>query len=177
MNKLSIPVCHGILIMACLLLSVSSAWATHVMGSDITWKSKGKDTFEITVSVYRDCNGVDLSATPISITPTCGGQIVSVGGSISGGLDITPVCKSSCTRCSDLSCDFPFGIEQYQITATVYLGNYNCCTFNIAWEQCCRNNAITTGPSGSFYVEAMLNRCVTPYDNSPYFTNPPVAIY
>jgi hypothetical protein len=45
------------------------------------------------------------------------------------------------------------------------------------WEQCCRNGAITTGAGGNnFFIQAQLNRCLNPCDNSPVFGNMPVAI-
>ncbi|RYD72174.1 MAG: hypothetical protein EOP53_22390, partial [Sphingobacteriales bacterium] len=152
--------------------------ASHVMGSDITWKCVGKDSFIITVTAYRNCKGIDLSATPITFKSACGGSSVSAGGELSGGTDITPVCKKSCTKCKSAGCDFNFGIQQYEITTLIDLSKYNCCEFTIAWEQCCRNADITTGASGqNFYVDVTLNKCAQPCDNSPYFTNPPIAIY
>ncbi|MGZ5302938.1 MAG: hypothetical protein ACXWDO_02375, partial [Bacteroidia bacterium] len=152
--------------------------ASHVMGSDITWKCIGKDSFVVTVTAYRNCKGIDLSATPISYKSACGGANVSAGGEMSGGEDITPVCKKSCTQCTSSGCEFNFGIQQYQITTIIDLSKINCCEFTISWEQCCRNADITTGASGqNYYVDAKLNKCTKPCDNSPYFTNPPIAIY
>jgi hypothetical protein len=67
--------------------------ASHVMGSDITWQCIGKDSFIVTVTAYRNCKGIELSATPISFKSSCGGGNISAGGEMSGGDDITPVCK------------------------------------------------------------------------------------
>src|SRR6185312_10512857 len=94
------------------------------------------------------------------------------------GTDITPVCSRSCDRCiSNPTCVFPYGIEQFTITATIYLSP-SCCNWTIAWQESARNSSITTGAANhDFYMEAQLNRCITPCVSSPYFTNPPVAIF
>jgi gliding motility-associated-like protein len=162
------------------LIAPHTARASHVMGSDITWKCLGGDTFEVTVTAYRDCNGIPLSGTNIGCTTSegCSGSIVTVtGASKCCGKDITPVCQKSCTRCTDLSCDFEFGIQQWTITAK-YVLPAGCCNYKFNWEECCRNGAITTLSPGDFYSEVTCNRCVkNPCDNSPYFTNPPVGIF
>ncbi|RYD79012.1 MAG: hypothetical protein EOP53_10280, partial [Sphingobacteriales bacterium] len=170
-----------ILLCMFLLMGVQHARADHMVGSDITWECMGKDTFKITVTAYRDCNGIPFPNTPISLKPSCGGATIVAGGDLSGGTDITPVCKKACTRCKSKACDYPtgvpYGIEQYFITAIVVLPT-NCCKFAVSWGHCCRSAGITTGPTwNDYYIEGELNRCTTPCDNSPYFTNPPVALY
>lgn len=171
MNKLFLKLFTILLFGIC--FNTTPTKASHMMGSDITWKCLGGDTFLFTVTVYRDCNGIPLSAGPFEISSSCGTKTVST--TMGPGLDITPVCKKSCTRCKSLGCSFPFGIEQYQQTAKVIL-DPKCCKYNIGWQQCCRNGAITTITPGNFYVEVEMNRCQKPCDNSPYFTNPPMAI-
>lgn len=158
-----------------------SAYATHVMGADISWKSLGNDSFEIIVHGYRDCNGIPLTGTNLTYFTsgdTCAPSPVSANPSVCCGTDITPVCARTCDRCiSNSSCVFPYGIEEFTIIATVYLPP-SCCNWTIAWEECCRSGAITTGAAGDdFYIEAKLNGCVKPFVSSPYFTAPPVAMF
>jgi len=151
-----------------------------MVGSDVTWKCLGNDSFTITITDYRDCNGIPFVNSPFILTPVgpgCTGSPVTVSGSSSGGRDITPVCQKSCTRCTDKNCPFPFGIQQYYITATVVLPP-GCCDYQISWTQCCRSAEITTGATwANYYITSQLSRCNAICDNSPYFTNPPVAIY
>ncbi|MDZ4839111.1 MAG: PKD domain-containing protein [Bacteroidota bacterium] len=158
-------------------LLTKQAQATHVMGSDITWKCLGNDSFSINAIAYRDCSGINLSGGGINIRPSCtGGTSLSGLGSIGSGLDITPKCKRGCSTCERADCPLGSGIEQYNITTTVSLKG--CCKFTISWGQCCRNGAITTGASSAnFYTESTIDICQKPCDNSPYFTNPPVAIF
>ncbi len=158
-----------------------SASATHVMGCDITWKCLGDDSFQIIVHAFRDCNGIMLDGTGLTYQTTgdtCASNPVNASPKVCCGTDITPVCSRSCSRCiSNSSCVFPYGIEQFTITSTVYLSP-PCCNYTIAWEENARNSNITTGAANqTFYMEAQLNRCIKPCVSSPYFTNPPVAIF
>ncbi|MCX6352969.1 MAG: hypothetical protein NTX03_14095, partial [Bacteroidetes bacterium] len=192
MKKISLP---KLLLLFSFFLAFSfTSKADHMLGSDISWKCIGKDSFIVTVAVYRDCNGISMPASDFTLTPKTKGckgynTAVTISCKMTGGKDITPTCKKSCSRCGkksntnygDQSCKFPYGIEQYFMTARVILpsSKYSstCCEFEIAWTQCCRSAGITTGGTwGNFWVTATLNRCAKPCNSSPYFTNPPVAI-
>jgi len=162
---------------------VTNVKADHMVGSDIYWTCQGGDTFTITIVDYRDCNGIAFQNSPFVLTPVGNCPDVysdtTVNGASSGGNDITPVCNRSCDRCpSDASCSFPYGIQQYFITATVVLPT-GCCDYQISWTQCCRSAGITTGATwADYYITSQMSRCTFGYcDNSPYFTDPPVAIY
>ena len=151
--------------------------ASHLVGAEIAWKYLGSDTFLVTLVIERDCNGVPMPEQPFTVVPCGSKNGVYVNTLISGGLDITPVCKNYCTRCSNSSCDFPSGFENYTFSAKVNLKaiDSNCCDFTIVWQACCRNGAITTGAAAeNYYLEATMNPCISPGDNSPVFTNPPL---
>lgn len=171
-TRILLPVC---LLAALLIFSTKNSQATHVMGSDITWEDIGNDSLKVVVSVYRDCNGVNLSATPLAVTSTCGTRTVSPTMVLVG--DVTPICLSEKSRCDGGS--FGYGIQKYNLTALVYVGDWKsngCCELTFSWQQCCRNSAITTGARNqNYYVEAMTNLCDGP-DNSPVFKNNPLAL-
>jgi hypothetical protein len=153
--------------------------ASHVTGSEITWTCIGQDSFLIKLDVYRDCNGIVLAAGPITFKcASTGATIVSVTATPGTPVDVTPVCRNGCTRCSSLSCAFPYGIHKYTMHNLVVLSNAgSCCQVKLSWEQCCRNAAITTGAGGeNFFIEGILNRCQNPCDNSPLFTNVQVPV-
>jgi len=169
-----------ILILLLSLIFIKPAKASHLLGADIGWKYLGSDTFLISVTVYRDCNGVPMPEQPFSVY-TCGSTNgININTIKSEGQDITPLCKSWCGRCKSSGCGFSSGIEQYIFTAKVNLKSFDssCCKFTIAWEACCRGNIITTGSEGEqYYVDAMIDRCVTPGDNSPVFNTQPIMIF
>ena len=163
------------------LASYNGAKASHLMGSDLTWRCVGQDSFLVKLVVYRDCNGISLSTSPINFyCATTGTLITSLNIGVGTPVDITPVCNSSCTRCSNPSCSFPYGIHKYTMQGIVKLSTAgSCCSIRISWAQSARNSAITTSTgagSSDLYIEAKMNRCQNPCDNSPTFTNIPIAI-
>ncbi|MCB0736607.1 MAG: hypothetical protein KDC92_03770, partial [Bacteroidetes bacterium] len=168
-----------LIFLAGFLLIPDQAKATHVMGSDIQWECLGGDKYRIKVTGYRDSNGVQLSNTAISFRGACSGIATSTQ-SMSAAKDITPVCPGQCTRCKSRGCNFAYGIEARELVTTIDVSQFKkqgCCEITISWAQCCRNGAITTGAANqNFYVEAKLNICQTPCDNSPTFTGDPLAI-
>lgn len=156
------------------LCAISQSKATHVMGADIKWKSLGNDSFLVTVNIIRDCNGIPLASSTIDVSYS-GGSFTS-NLSLGTGIDITPVCKSQCSRCKSLGCSFSYGIEKYALTSIIYLGKVKPCDVTLSWTQCCRNGTITTIQAGNFYVSATLNKCLAPNDNAPVWNDNPYGI-
>ena len=70
------------------------------MGSDIRWQCLGKDTYLITVVIYRDCQGIPLSDQDVTLKD-CKLSSMTLNSSAKkiSAKDITPVCKKSCTQC------------------------------------------------------------------------------
>lgn len=149
------------------------------MASDLTWTCVGQDSFLIKLVVYRDCNGDFLTSTPVIFTnPNTNAEITRLNTNPGTPVDVTPTCKVSCTRCQRPDCYYPYGIHRYTMQGIVKLNAAgSVCNVKMSWEQCCRSTAINTGAAGAdFYTEATLNRCLNPCDNSPTFTNLPIAI-
>jgi len=170
-----------ILIIFMSLLSFKKASASHLMGGEITWSCVGHDSIMVKLVVYRDCNGIPLGTSPINfICDNTGSSITSITIAVGTPVDVTPICRTSCSRCQSLSCSFPYGVQRYTMQGVVKLsGAGTCCNVRISWSQSSRNAAITTMPgagSDDLYIEAKLNRCLNPCDNSPSFTNLPDAI-
>ncbi|MEA3496475.1 MAG: hypothetical protein U9R42_10610, partial [Bacteroidota bacterium] len=171
------------LILIALLISmffINKPAKSRIMGSDLTWTCIGQDSFLVKLTLYRDCNGVQLPNT-VSIPIKCKATnqlITTLTIAKPTPTDITPVCNSSCTRCQSSSCSFPYGIEQYTFQKLAVLSSAgSCCELIMSFQMCCRNSSITTGAANkAFYTFAELNRCLTPCDNSPQFTNPPILV-
>ncbi|MEO8087278.1 MAG: hypothetical protein ABI763_10685, partial [Bacteroidota bacterium] len=165
----------SILFIICLFAFTQKANATHSMGADITYKCVGPDTYEITLSFYRDCVGIaaDDSAY-LSAVSTCQGAyfvyLLRVPGT---GQEITPLCPSVTSTCNG---GVFTGIQEYVYKRTVILPG-QCFDWTFSYNQCCRNNAITnitTPGTWQMYVYAILNNTITPCNNSPTFSNKPV---
>lgn len=156
-----------------------SAKATHLMSAEITYKFISGDSFEITLKVYRDCNGIAMYYSPILIDNGC--TTSSVIPSLISVKDVTGI-ATACPAQSRCSGAYQYGIEEYIyrvrtrliIGSCVVGGKAAGCEFTLGWEQCCRNTVITTGAANNnFYVETKLNRCVAPTNSSPEFSGLP----
>ncbi|MEX0967291.1 MAG: PKD domain-containing protein [Bacteroidia bacterium] len=164
---------------AMLIFCPQQTSASHIMGSDIGWKCLGNDSFLITITIYRDCNGVTTSANAIGISGIGCSFSQSISTTLSSPIDITPICKGNCTRCigGSSSCSFPYGIQKQYLTGIVDLSSVNCCDFRLSLQACCRNSNITTGADDqNYYTEAFFSKCDTPCNNSPRFMEEPVRI-
>ena len=174
------PVKLVCLLLLTVLMNLSQAYASHISGGEITWKCIGQDSFLVSLDIYRDCNGVTLTASPIIFKcATTGIQLASLTIPVGSPVDITPVCPvHSCTRCQSTSCSFPYGIQRYVMQGLVVLSSAGtCCDILISCQQGSRGSGITTGAANlNAYFEARLNRCLNPCDNSPSFSNPPITI-
>ena len=173
--------CLKIFLLFVCLLGFNNLKATHVMGSDVTWECIGQDTFKVRITLYRDCNGCTIPACAFPVltaTSTCGTKTFTTVKT--EGKDITPVCDKQCTRCVSPSCDFKYGIFVYYFDAVVILTDWrkkNCCEVKFSYVTSARNGAITTGAANqNIYVEALVNICLDPCDNSPTFEGSPLAI-
>lgn len=157
-------------------LVTQKAEASHVMGSDIVYRCLGNGKYEIVVRVYRDCNGIQVSQS--NVIGRCSSSTITISSQTKVSTrDITGIDANCPTQSRCAGSSFQYGVEEHIWKMTVDLSNYSCCEWTFSWEQCCRNGNITTGQSGqNFFTTATLNKCVTPCNSSPDFTNPPVAI-
>jgi gliding motility-associated-like protein len=153
---------------------------THISGAEITYRWISGNTFELTLTLYRDCSGISAPTNP-SITyssATCHKNLNVTLTKVPGtGQEITHPCSTAVTTCSGGSST---GIQEYQYTATVTLPS-QCTDWVFGYSICCRNCAITTlnfnncSNAPATYVEATLNNVAAPTNSSPVFTNIPVT--
>lgn len=161
------------------------AGATHIAGSELTYKNISGNTYQLTLTLYRDCVGsqmgqndqITVQSTSCSVQPFTV-QVNQVAGT---GQEITFPCATGGTTCSGGSA---FGVQKYVYTGTVTLPS-KCADWVFSWSRCCRNCAINTTIHGNCnsnndiqsnsYLEARLNNLTVPGNNSPTFSVNPVA--
>lgn len=164
-----------------LVCTVQQASASHLMGSDITYRCLGNNTYKITLKVYRDCAGTILPSKQILRTycdnSTNQGPPISLTRiKISDITGINETCvQGGKSRCA--VSDAPYGVEEH-----IYEGTFDASVFvfcdeiTISWKQAARNKAITTGASEkNFYTEAIIYPNLADCNSSPEFTTPPTA--
>lgn len=176
-------------------------YASHVAGGEITYKCIGNSTYEITMKVYRDCQGIPLCNCPglsgctlpggLNITAVdsvynginLGNVLMTVVPNASSGYDIIELCQSTNSVCSNCGTrnpgTFAPGIEMYTFTGTAFLNNFmnGICNVNLGFSTCCRNSSNTTlqNPSGiGYFIDCNINTCNATCNSSPVFNNSPV---
>ncbi|MEA3496760.1 MAG: hypothetical protein U9R42_12105, partial [Bacteroidota bacterium] len=174
MKKLSIHLLLSLMLIFVFNTEVKSSW---FLGGDLSYTNIGQDSFIIKLVMYRDCNSINPWNANITIKCKSTNQtITTVTIPKPTGIDITPVCSNSCTRCQSGSCSFPYGVEKYEYQKLVVL-NTTCCELILSYQMCCRIVSITTGSANKiFYIESTLNRCITPQNSSPIFKADPLLL-
>ena len=160
------------------ILGPRYTFASHAMGTDITYQWVSGNTYDFTLSFYRDCAG---TTAPSNITlnvnsPSGCGTSSTISLTQSGtGMEVSPLCPAQLSNSTCNSGSLP-GVQQY-----IYSGTHTfstaCSDWNISWTYCCRNNMITniTSPSSNdMYVETTLDNTGTLNNSSPTFTSLPV---
>lgn len=156
------------------LLSGKNVLASHAMGGDIYYEclNPSTNTYRITFAFYRDCAGIGApSSVNITYNSSCGGGSVT-GYQLGSGVEVTPLCPAqlNMSRCNGGSLP---GVQRYVYQATI--SNLAPCAnwvFGVGINA--RNGAITTGPSGTLFVQSTLNNIAAPCNSSPQFTSIPV---
>ena len=164
------------LTMTCLLFCMlsNSGYASHVMGSDLTFTCIGPNQYRINLRVFRDCSGISMPTSfVVSYSSASCGTSGSVNTSLISSSDITPLCTSQTSICSGGSS--PIGVEQYIYQGTLTLPS-GCNDWVLSTSTCCRNSAITnvTSPAtNDFYIRTQLNNTLSPCNSSPQFASAP----
>lgn len=158
------------------LVLPKSSHASHIMAGDLTYRFLGGLSYEITLKLYRDCNGVDLANTAtVRMRSSCYRDTNAVLNLLNGSGNLLPLlCPAQQSNSSCLGGNL-LGVKEYIYLDTVDLPT-SCFDWQFSWTSCCRNAAITnlTSPhTRSFYLEAYLNHEFTSGNSSPSFGSIP----
>ena len=153
-----------------------SSRADHGLGAEIHYTQLATDTYQVTVIMYRDCNGTTFTSPTVTVTDAKKSQNFNLKATTTK--DITPVVPGGCTRCSSSSCKFSYGIQECQFTGKIYTSGLHAgCMLKVWFLGYPRPSSITTGASyENSYYEAKINRCAGPNNSTPTFTSPPLLI-
>ncbi len=166
-----------------ILFSTQKAEATHIMGADITYQAIDSLKFKVTLKWYRDCQGISLNNAG-QITVRCGNTTRTITLTRASIREITPLCATAASRCSPTNTTGTGeGVEEHTYTGTL---DFNVAPLSalvpcsgritISGAINARNNAITTGPSGTLYTDAEIDLNKAPVNSSPALTSEPIAI-
>ncbi|MGQ0828904.1 MAG: PKD domain-containing protein [Bacteroidota bacterium] len=154
----------------------TEAFASHAQSADITYKCLGGNQYQISLSFYRDCAGVNApnTATVNISSASCGQNLTATLNPIPGtGVDVAPICTQMATQCTGGT--HP-GVQEYIYRGIITLPA-QCTDWVFSFSLCCRNASIGTivnPASENIYVEAHLNNLNYPCNSSPTFSNAPI---
>ncbi|MCZ2129776.1 MAG: gliding motility-associated C-terminal domain-containing protein, partial [Bacteroidia bacterium] len=181
-----------IAILVIIAFPTKDAKASHVMGSDITWKCIGPLKFEVTLAFYRDCRGIPFAGSK-TIQFSCTRGSASTSYSITlpnvSMRDITPSCADVKNPCNPPNTTSGDGTEEHLYTGVIDFSTGNlakmisegCCRFKMSFGECCRNGYITTIIPGDYTTDAEIDICniknswKKDCDDSPDLRNPPIG--
>jgi PKD repeat protein len=149
------------------LLFTATALASHLAGGEITYVSLGNDRYEISLKIFRDCNGITPANHPVTIQPiSCGSSFTKTLQQVSIR-NVTDICATLPSKCQGGSSIH--GIEEWLFRDTIDLSTYTgCCNFNITWSQAGRPASITNVLANNLYLSAYLNKCAA--NSTPVFS-------
>ena len=162
-----------LLLFACSLLGgLPSAWASHLLGCDMTYTSLGNNQYRVKFRLYRDCSGITASPFTLSCrnggcnaTATVSAPLVQQGIPLAA----TPLCPSTPNSCANPSSLYPlYDFTNYEATVTLPPGQWTMST-----SQGSRPTIANIVGSPDLYAEAYLDNrssgTTTVANTSPQF--------
>lgn len=158
-----------------LLLSCSTpVWATHYMGSEITYECLGGNQYEIKLVTFSDCSAINPgTSVTLSFSSSCSNFNQNLSLVAGYPHEITAACPSTQTTCNGGSA---YGVQQNLYTATVTLAA--CADWIISYDACCRNSSllnISNPSSQSHYIATTLDNSAATCNTSPTFVVSPIT--
>ncbi len=160
---------------AVLLLVGMQAQASHIASAHMFADYIAPNTYKITLELYRDCSGVNLSDPEyIDISSSCTGTQNNVPLPrdtffVENGL----LCANVLSNCNGGSV---IGYEKHVYSDTITLP-VACSDFTFNWISCCRNPAILNlqNPGGAFTcITLYMNTLDYPTNSSPRYLELPI---
>lgn len=162
-----------IILLTVLGWNLSSVFATHIAGGDISYVHLGGDSFLVTLKVYRDCSGFQQSTTSQNITFESSCANFSVDLPFLDSTEISQLCGAEASNSYCNNGILP-GMQEYVYQDIVVLTP--CADWNIYYLTGDRNASTNIPGSGIelYYANATLNNISAPTNSSVVFTAQPI---
>ncbi|NQX97115.1 MAG: gliding motility-associated C-terminal domain-containing protein [Flavobacteriales bacterium] len=161
-----------LLLITLLVLGTTNAFASHLMGGEITYTYVGGNDYEVTLIIYGDCDGIAVGTNQtVTFESASCGQNFTFNIPFIQTIDISQVCPGQSTTCNGGTIA---GTEQNIFRGIVTLTP--CSDWIMHWNQGNRNPAITNlvNPnSTNLFIQNTLNNIIGANNNSPQFFNAP----
>ena len=163
-----------------LLWGSQAARASHIAAADISYRCIGNDRYEITLRLFRDCQGIGTTTqewVDIQGLGSCSNASMRNVVLNKVSTQIIPLSCGSTTSCHG---GVNPGFERVVYSGTVDLSAYNApnCGWYVSYNTCCRSGSITNlTTTSSIYVEAnYFPNSVAIFNSSPAVTSDAIFI-
>ncbi|MCG8388952.1 MAG: PKD domain-containing protein [Cytophagales bacterium] len=168
----------GSLITILLTLNISSSYATHIIGGELTYQCLGGDQYRFRLTVYSECGSlavlesfypIGYYAEELDISPESPltFNVIKISQQ-----EVPLLCDALVTDCSSGGAR---GIERVIYEGTVDLSNQPAAKdWRFFWQRAARSEQITTlllPDAEDFFLDASLNNLDVACNNSPTFSN------
>lgn len=134
-----------------------NAKAVRIYGSHIGYKAIDSTNYEVTLTIYRDCNGIPINDVKVGVTGKTTGYFEVTANKVSA-TDITGA-YLNCNFVSRCTGTYHYGIEKLIYKDTVNISG-GACEYKFSYKECCRNSNITTGAANTLHHNfATINKC------------------
>lgn len=147
------------------------SYGSHAAGGQISYSPTGNlNEYNLTLTLYRDCNGVNAPTTPsILVNNNCGFVDFAVTLSLTSTNSISQICTSQISNSSCNGGNF-LGFEEYVYEGTFVLAN-TCDEWVFSYNLCDRNASTNVASVYCFFIETTLDNLNYPQNSSPYSTS------
>ncbi len=157
------------------LFTIQNIQAEYYSGSTISLNCLGGNTYIVTLTFYRDCEGIAAPST-ILVTFTCSTNATynftaNFNQTSSAGYEITPSCSSAPTYCAGGTA---YGVQEYIYQHMVTLPP--CNSWEVSYSGGGRAPLTTVNNAFSYSVSAELNNLDAPCNSTPVFSNIPIVV-
>ena len=158
------------------------AQASHIPGGHITYTQLSATTYQVTLELYRNCDGIALPQTAnVSVRGEgCNFQAqqntLQLVPSLSD-IEVSDVNPGQATACSTPPNPGVLGIKKYTYAGTISVQGTNCTGYIFSYTECCRhaaNNNVINPNSANLYFETYASIAVSGLTNtSPVMSGVP----
>lgn len=132
-----------------ILFSFINVRASHTAGTFMQIEVIGQDSFQVNMTMYRDCSGIQLGTLNVNLTTGCGNITTLALNQISVQQIDYGCITSTCAGGTSV------GFEKYLFSA-IYVNPSICGSLMADYSLCCRNTANNAVGQGNMYVEAKI---------------------
>ena len=163
-------------------LNAGEAFASHVYGADLTYECINACTTRVILRSYRDCSGTNIISNNVvwnPTTPGCTPPPAITAWTAQVTTEITPICPSTGTRCTTPGATI-LGNEEFLWTRDYDICAGSPCTYELVWQNCCRNPSITSiampANEAVYIANCTMNTALAACNNSPQYVNRPLLM-